>query len=83
VDIAGHVNFQDVRGEGLTTGNGYRVPYMHLTALLILISAFSVQGSATETTAFQLISEGPAQSAPDLLVHAQFLFTINANVKSL
>jgi hypothetical protein len=57
--------------------------HMHLTALLILISAFSVQGSATETTAFQLISEGPAQSAPDLLVHAQFLFTINANVKSL
>ena len=82
MDIAGHVNFQDVRGEGLTTGNDYRVPYA-FSSILILISAFSVQGSATETTAFQLISEGPAQSAPDLLVHAQFLFTINANVKSL
>ena len=79
--VVGHVNFQGVRGDGLTTGNDYRVPYAFDSTTDFNIRFDTTQGSATETTAFELISKGPSKSAPNLLVHAQFHFTINANGK--
>lgn len=75
--VVGHVNFQNVRGEGLTSGNDYRVPYAFSSTTNFNIRFDTVQATGTETTSFQLISEG--ESAPDLLVHAQFHITLNAN----
>jgi hypothetical protein len=69
--ILQHVNWQGVRGEGLTTGADYRVPNSFNS-----IANFDIDdelGTATDTTSFQLVSQG--RLAPDLLVHATFHVT--------
>jgi phosphatidate phosphatase PAH1 len=72
------VNFQGVKGEGLTTGDTYTFAYADNRNLVII----SLDGTITETqvlAAGHLISQGPDQSAPDLLVHAVLHGTINSN----
>jgi hypothetical protein len=78
--LVGHVNFQNVKGVGLTTGNHYTVPNTfndHANDNLPFDSATST----TQVTSFHLISQGPPQSTPDLTVRALLHVTINANAE--
>jgi hypothetical protein len=73
--IVQHVNFQNVEGEGVSTGNEY-----------VMQNAFSstsnfdtdATGSTTDVSAVNLVSKGPAKS-PNFFVHAIFHITVNAN----
>jgi hypothetical protein len=75
--LVGHVNFQNVEGVGLTTGNDYRFPYATNVHYDISLEG---KGTVTDLLAVgHLISEGSTESAPNLLVHALFHATFNAN----
>jgi hypothetical protein len=70
-----HVNFQDFKGVGETTGDTYIV-----TSNFNSLSNIDIEGtgSATQVTSFHLVSVGP-QSTPNLTVQAVFHLTVNSN----
>jgi hypothetical protein len=76
VKFVGHVNYQDAKGVGLTTGNDYVFTYAHNQ---ILNGRLDGTGSFTFPTTSNLIAQGSSESAHHLLVHALVHVTINAN----
>jgi hypothetical protein len=77
VHIVQHVNFQGVRGEGLTTGTNYRVPYGFNSIAKFVFDVDGAPASLTEITSFHFVSQG--KSAQDVVVNVQFHVTLNAN----
>ena len=71
-----HVNWQGVTGVGLTTGSEYRAINSYNNPHNIELVPGS-GGSDTAIESTNLISQG--NSAPDLLVHALFRVTVNAD----
>lgn len=73
VNAVGHVNPQNIRGFGLTTGTKYLAPGM-------LQTATNMNGPAPLTDTFvnnfHLIGQG---DAPDFLFHQNLHLTVNAN----
>jgi hypothetical protein len=76
VQFVGHVNSQNVKGVGLTTGNDYVLTYADNQ---VLNNSLDGTGSFTQTLTSNLIARGSSESAPDLLVHALFHITVTPN----
>jgi hypothetical protein len=75
--LDGHVNYQGVAGEGLLSGENYRVVF----AENVLLNANSPEGSQAENTAtitYKVISTGPT---PNLVGHFTQHYTFDANGK--
>jgi hypothetical protein len=74
-----HINFQGVKGEGLTTGTNYRVPGASNTIFNLHIRPddTSFSGEGTQVISQHFVSQG--QSAQDLIVKSTLHFTLNAN----
>lgn len=77
--IVQHVNFQNVKGFGLTTGNNYIITNAYNNPSNTFLHPGFISGSGTQSNQVNIISQGSSPLAPNLTVHAVLHVTANAN----